>query len=280
MSVRKEQPSDIELRAMYEYNQAIVKGKELFGELRSFRVRPSPSQLLKDLYHVESGSISAERAVPDDFVREYIKLASLKYVDISSPRAGKGLDAAYSHYVSGDTGLLVVNEIYKNRDKNRPGQRFNPSEMAWQSFLLGVEQDGVQPSRLRCIVISHIVNDNTKNVILETTRVSTSTRLRDHDHKEFTEVDDGFYALLGSVLGKLAVHMLLDHKAETGYRSVDRVILVGKKDLDPEKARSFLIFLSEPRPRKRAATDASSLPSIKRRRLSNSIEYIFESRYE
>ena len=81
---------------------------------------------------------------------------------------------AYLQYVSGDAGLLVVNEIHNDRDKNRPGQRFNASEMAWQSFLLGVEQDGVQPSRLRCIVISHIINENTKNVIFEifeTTRV-------------------------------------------------------------------------------------------------------------
>ena len=80
--------------------------------------------------------------------------------------------------------------------------------------------------------------------------------------------------------GKLAMRMLLDHKAEVGYRLVDRVILVGQKDPDPGKARSFLIQLSEPRSRKRAASDYPSLPSIKRRRLSNSIEYIFESRDE
>ena len=201
----------------------------------------------------------------------------MKWVEISSPSIDEQLDAAYSHYVSGDAGLLVVNEIYKSRDENRPGQRFNPLEMAGQSFLLGVEQDNVQPSRLRCIVISHIINDNTKNVIFETTRVSTSTLSGDHGHKEFTEVDDGFYALLGSVLGKSAMHMLLDHKAEIGYRSVDRVILVGQGN---GKARSFLILLSELRPRKRAASDLPYLPSTKRRRLSNSIEYIFESEYE
>ena len=276
MSVLGEQPSDIELKAIYY--QAIVKGKEPFDELRSFRVRPSSTQLLKDLYHVESGSISVDRAISDAFVRKYIKLPSLKWVEISS--AKKNREAAYSHHVSGDAGLLVVNEIHKDRDKNRPGQRFNPSEMAWQSFLLGAEQDSVQPSRLRCIVMSPIVNDKTKNVIFETTRASTLTLSGDHGHKEFTQVDDGFYALLGSVLGKLAMHMLLDHKAEVAYRSVDRVILVGQKDLDPSKARSFLILLSEPRPRKRAASDLPFLPSTKRRRLSNSVEYIFESRYE
>ena len=152
--------------------------------------------------------------------------------------------------------------------------------MAWQSFLLRVEQDSVQPSTLRYIVMSHIFNDNTKNVISETTRVSTSTLSKDHGHKDFTKVDDGFYALLGSVLGKLAMHMLLDHKAEMKYRSVDRVVLVGKKNLHPSNARLFVILLSDSRSRKRAATDVPCEPSVKRRRLSNPIEYGFRSRYE
>ena len=58
---------------------------------------------------------------------------------------------------------------------NTPGQRFNPSEIAWQSFLHGAEQDSVLPSRLRYLVISHVINEYIKNVIFETTRVSFST---------------------------------------------------------------------------------------------------------
>ena len=113
-------------------------------------------------------------------------------------------------------------------------------------------EPSLQPSSLRCIVISHIINNNTKNVIFDTTRVFTSTLSGDHDQKEFTEVDDGFYALLGSVLGKSIMHMLLDHKAETDYRSVDRVILISQKNPDPKKSRSIVIFQSEPRPGERA----------------------------
>lgn len=262
------------------FSHRIIKTPTHITELPPIFVAHSRNQLLKDLYYVESGSISKEHAVPDSFVQDYVKIPSMKWVEISSPSAGKPPDTAYLHYVSGDGGPLIVNEIHKDRDENRPGQRFNPSEIAWQSFLLGVEQDGVQASRLRCIIMSHIVNDNTKNVIFETVRVSNSTLSGNHGHKEYIEVDDGFYALLGSVLGKLAMHMLLDHKAEVGYRLVDRVILVGQKHPDPGKARSFLIQLSEPRSRKRAASDYPTLPSTKRRRLSNSIEYIFESRYE
>ena len=278
MSVPGEQPSNAKLRAIY--HQAIVKGKELFRELNSFRVRPSSGQLLRNLYSVKSGMIRAEYAVPDDLVRGYIKVPKLKWVDISSPLAKDEPDTAYSYFVSGSAGLLVINEIHKDRDKNRPGQIFKPSELAWQSFLLGAEQDGVLPTSLRNIVVSHVVNENTRHVILETTRNSTSLLSKDHGHQEFTQVDDGFHALLGSILGKSVLHMLLDHKAEIGYRCVDRIILVGKKDLQPGQARSFIIVLSEPRPRKRAASELANLPSTKRRKLNNSMEYVTESDHE
>ena len=64
------------------------------------------------------------------------------------------------------------------------------------------------------------------DVIFETSRTSTATVEKEDNHKEYTDVDDGFYALLGSVLGKSTMHMLLDHKSEIGYGLVDRVILL------------------------------------------------------
>ena len=111
---------------------------------------------------MKSGIILAEKAVSGDLVRGYIKVPNLKWVEISSPRAKKDPDATYSYFVGGSADLLVINEIHKDRDKNRPGQRFNPSKMAWQSFLLGAEQDSVLPSSLRSILVSHVVNENTK----------------------------------------------------------------------------------------------------------------------
>lgn len=81
----------------------------------------------------------------------------------------------------------------------------------------------------------HIINGYIKDMVFETIRVSTSTFEKSHGHKEFTDIDDGFYALLGSVLGNSSMHMLLDHKAEIGYRSVDRVVLFGRKDLKSDK---------------------------------------------
>lgn len=48
MAEPRAQPSDSESRATYE--QAIVKGEELFGELESFRVRPPSNELLHNWY--------------------------------------------------------------------------------------------------------------------------------------------------------------------------------------------------------------------------------------
>ena len=140
--------------------------------------------------------------------------------------------------------------------------------------MLGVIQDHVRPSSLRCVVLYHILNENTQDVIFEGTRVSTSTLDKLDGHKEYTETDDGFYALLGSILGNYVVNMLLDHKAEIEYKYVDRIVLFGKKNMavgrEWESARSVMILLSEPRSRKRAATAPPEIPSssTKRRRLN------------
>jgi len=47
------------------------------------------------------------------------------------------------------------------------------------------------------------------------------------------------------------MHILLDHKAQIGYRIVERVIILGHKDVlkvpEDEKARSIMIVLSNRR---------------------------------
>ena len=39
--------------------------------------------------------------------------------------------------------------------------------------------------------------------------------------KEYTDIDNGFYALSGSVLGKSIMYMLWDHKVATAMMSRD-----------------------------------------------------------
>ncbi len=132
-------------------------------------------------------------------------------------RGKRCCDTAYSHHVSGRTSLLVTSEVDKSRDMNLLSCRLHPSEIAWQSFMLGAIADRVPSSAMRFIAIHCILNENTQDTIFETTRRSTSTHEREDGHKEYTELDRGFLAILGSVLGKSAVNMMLDHKSEMGY---------------------------------------------------------------
>ena len=123
--------------------------------------------------------------------------------------------------------------------------QLKPSEVAWQSFVLGAAIDGVPSSRLRCLVIHCILNENTEDVIFETSRTSSST---------FEKAND--------------------HKSEMRYRLVNRMVHLGRKDRIPGLewglARTLLIILSGPRPRTRAASEPPCSPerTSKRRILS------------
>jgi hypothetical protein len=81
-------------------------------------------------------------------------------------------------------------------------------------------------------------------------QTSSSIRLADGTgrYREYTELDDGYCAILGSPNGANAMRMLLDHKAQLGYRLVDRIVVLSSDHAeDSQRARSFFIVLSEPR---------------------------------
>ena len=82
----------------------------------------------------------------------------------------------------------------------------------------------------------------------------------------FTEASDPPFLLILLSHNITLVRMLLDHKAETGYRYVDHVVPLGRKDLVPRKewklARTFLILQFEPRSRKRSSSEPAETPFI------------------
>ena len=94
---------------------------------------------------------------------------------------------------------------------------------------------------------------------------------KEHGHHEYTDQDDAFYAILGSVLGKVAHHMMMDHRAAIGYKVVDRIVLLGKENTGDHwtLARTFLLLLSEPRlPRRASSEPPPPEPERRRRRMS------------
>lgn len=73
----------------------------------------------------------------------------------------------------------------------------------------------------------------------------------------------GFYAILGSVNGANCLRLLRDHKADIGYRTVERVVVFGAAELtlkEPENRSS--LFLS---------SNLQTVYSIRIDKLQNSI---------
>lgn len=128
---------------------------------------------------------------------------------------------------------------WEEQDDHAEGKRLHPSEIGWQSYLVKV------------IIHYCIVNKPTKAVIFEVLRNSTCTRVGDLGYTKFTMLDNGFHALLGSVLGTSNMRMLIDRKSKIGYRTVEKVVILSYRKEEPkdeyEKSRTMMIVLSEPR---------------------------------
>lgn len=66
---------------------------------------------------------------------------------------------------------------------------------------MAAAEDDVPATRPWVIVQTFVVEEQTKRVVYEAARISSCTRLGPDGHREYTEIDNGFHVLLGSVLG-------------------------------------------------------------------------------
>ena len=242
-------PSDSELRELCQLCE--IKGRRLHRQMKGFeRTDRYDYQRLEVLYDVTTGHRDAPTDTWDDLKAWNINEHRLLWVEIRSIGKEDG-DAAYIHYSSGRQGILLCYENHKDRDDHAEGMRLHPSEVGWQSFLMATNEDRVSSTKLRAIIQHCIVNTPTKKVIYEVARSSACTRSGPDGYLEYTELDNGFFAILGSVLGTSTMHMLIDHKSQIGYRTVEKVVVFGYRKsgatLEHEKARTVMIVLSDPR---------------------------------
>lgn len=66
-------------------------------------------------------------------------------------------------------------------------------------------------------------------------RLSTCTGEGLHHYREYMKWDKGYHAMLGSVNGASTMRMLLDHKANMGYSTVEKVVVLEDKKLTLKK---------------------------------------------
>ena len=73
-----------------------------------------------------------------------------------------------------------------------------PSEILWRSWVKVAKKNSVPLSQLRVVVRYFIINEASKAVIKDTWAYSDFTR-DEKSHRELTDTDPGFFAVLGSI---------------------------------------------------------------------------------
>lgn len=192
-----------------EYMAAIEKGQRLCGLLDSF-VRTDRIQYpsMQSLYSVDSDllRVNATKRIQKALAGCGLSTSKLTYVEVKSSGRSNFEDAAYTNYLDAKSGVIVCSENYKHRDKNAPGQQLWPSEILWQSWMMAVKEQRSRLSDLKAVVRFLVVNKSTKSVIWHAHRLSTCTRDGPDHYREYTKLDQGYHALLGSANGASTIH--------------------------------------------------------------------------
>ena len=242
-------PSPEQIRAVYE--SAVDKGRELYQALNSFAWTDRTPPKLEECYSIDTGPL---RRIPIDIIEQLkalgVDLKRLTFVDVLGKGSGEESDAIYSNWFNGNDGVIVCHENDKGRDSDPPS--LWPSEAIWQSFVMVADKEQTSPSDLRYVIRHSVKNERTRMVIWQAARENAIFPMLENGYREYLPLDEGFFALLGSVNGSSTMRMLLDHKKHIGHKTVEKIVVLPcthhAADVnDFRKHRSFMLVLSNER---------------------------------
>ncbi|OWY41765.1 hypothetical protein AA0118_g3464 [Alternaria tenuissima] len=234
------------------YESAITNEKRPCRQLASFEAQPPLSASLESCgYGIVSRRLhsNAENALRSMLLSCGILINNPKFVEVRSEGVSEDDDAACVNWFDPDHGLIICSENYKSRDRHTGAKMVWPSDVLWQTWKSTALEAGKWASDLRAIVLPAIINEELKIAIWQASKNSSSSRVEDHNQIEYTCLDNGFYAILGTPNGASTMRMLRDHKKELGHRIVEKIVVFGKENLKMEtpETRSVAIILSDRR---------------------------------
>ena len=238
------------------YIEACDSGRALFQQLDNLSLHiASRSKIttFREEYSIDSALVrsNVQNSVHFALAGAGISACNLRYLEVSSKKGrAKEQETAYINYMDGRNGVVLTTEMFKIKDQNSPDKQLWASEVIWQSWLHLAKIEGRAASCLRTVGQCFVTNEETKQIIRESLKHSAATREGPvRGHVEYSPLDNGFYALLGSPNGKAMMRMLSDHKSHIGYKTVERIVLVGddKLVLSEPETRTFLLLLSNRR---------------------------------
>ena len=124
------------------------------------------------------------------------------YVEFVSavPSALREEDTIYTNWFDPRNGVVIANLNDKTKDFSAEEDKIFPSEILWQRWCLVANRNSVLFSNLRAIVRYFVANKPSQRVIKDVLNHSSSSQDVE-DYVEYTELDNGFFAVLGSVNG-------------------------------------------------------------------------------
>ncbi|KAL8967825.1 MAG: hypothetical protein Q9197_005212 [Variospora fuerteventurae] len=200
---------------------------------------------IEEFYTIESDSLRdgvGESITTSLALCSGISASNLFFIDVSY-RDGS---TPYINWADTVNGVIICNENFADKDPNPPEKRLWPSEILWQIWERTAVRQQSTTSTLRAIARSTIINESTQNIIWQSTQSSTSSREGEKGYVEYTSKDEAYYAILGSPNGGSTMRMLLDHKSEHGFRTVDKIVIISKDRMTPAnpESRTLIILLS------------------------------------
>ena len=139
--------------------------------------------------------------------------------------------------------------IYWDKDPNRS---LWPSEIFWQCYEFACKtKEEHSTSNLKLVIRNCVVNESSRIAIWQAARMSTTAAEGPNGYRIYTNIDDGFFAILGSPNGASTLRMLIDHKEQIKYRTAKRIVVFGCRDIedveDDMKSRTYMLALSDAR---------------------------------
>lgn len=261
------------------FNEIVKTGAAFAAELKDLKQRFAFHLTLDGNYEVEEDDVElvgADLELKEGF-RNLDVDGPWKAMQVSSLWVDKPPDYTPPYFCHCSPGAVLIRALFAKRDTNET--RMRASEIIWQSYLISIGLDpstpiGRDPVDLTYIALCDVENDSSHTAVWfgakELTRTSDGQAMEREKagQRVYTEYDHGYYAILGSELGKVIWYLLSDHKRDLGYRRIAKIVvfpcLDGNGNLDPngpgneKRKRNLTFVLTPPAPGQRTLAQSGA----------------------
>jgi len=194
----------------------------------------------KTIYKVRTGKLqNVENGVLVKHLakNEHVGTNSVEWCEVDSKPAADEVVSRY--WFAAKYGCAMVMDVFSKNDHGR-GIKLWPSDIFFQCWLDAAARANKCPSTLRIVAIDTILNEETKAAIWWAQKTSNCSAdrlskdddvfpLPDRGYRVYTNIDAGFYAILGSPLGSI-IGRCLEERFHILRLIIEKIVVLGLPD--------------------------------------------------